>query len=178
MLRVRMTLARFFGKKPTKACLVKLAESREGRDAIARILRKAKADRVGNAMADLTVCGAVPPYNEILGGKIVALLMTSPEVVAEYRRRYGKVPSIIASSMGPSPGGHVRASDLAQRQAELTGPHTDRMQSPQPFVAIVTAPRRLAIDRENGFVHVRRRGRVPLGRMGLQGTWHFHLMEA
>ena len=99
MLRVRMTLARFFGKKPTKAGMAKLVESREGRDAIARILRKAKADRVGNAMADLTVCGAVPPYNEILGGKIVALLMTSPEVVAEYRRRYGKVPSIIASSM-------------------------------------------------------------------------------
>jgi hypothetical protein len=48
--------------------LVKLAESREGRDAIARVLRKAKAERVGNAMADLTVCGAVPPYNEILGG--------------------------------------------------------------------------------------------------------------
>jgi len=99
MLRVRMTLARIFGKKPTKAGLVKLAESREGRDAIARVLRKAKADRVGNAMADLTVCGAVPPYNEILGGKLVALLMTSQEVVAEYRRRYGKVPSIIASSM-------------------------------------------------------------------------------
>jgi hypothetical protein len=50
-------------------------------------------------MADLTVCGAVPPYNEILGGKLIALLMTSPEVVAEYRRRYGKVPSIIASSI-------------------------------------------------------------------------------
>jgi hypothetical protein len=30
---------------------------------------------------------------------LVALLMTGPEVVAEYRRRYGKVPSIIASSM-------------------------------------------------------------------------------
>lgn len=99
LLRVRLTLARFFGTKPSKAGLVKLAASGEGREAIARILRKAKAERVGNAMADLTVCGAVPPYNELLGGKLVALLMTSPEVVAEYRRRYGKVPSIIASSM-------------------------------------------------------------------------------
>ena len=99
MLRVRLTLTQVFGKKPTKAGLVKLAESREGRDAIARILRKAKGERVGNAMADLTICGAAPPYNELLGGKLVALLMTSPEVVAEYRRRYGKAPSIIASSM-------------------------------------------------------------------------------
>jgi hypothetical protein len=99
MLRVRMTLARFSDKIPTKAGLLKLAGCREGREAIARIVRKAKAERVGNAMADLTVCGAMPPYNEILGGKLVALLMTSPEVVAAYRRRYGQVPSIIASSM-------------------------------------------------------------------------------
>jgi hypothetical protein len=54
-------------------------------------------------MADLTICGAVPPYNEILGGKLIALLMTSPEVIAEYRRRYGKAPSIIASSMAGRP---------------------------------------------------------------------------
>src|SRR5262245_31630363 len=29
----------------------------------------AKADRVGTAMADLTVCGTVPPYDEMLAGK-------------------------------------------------------------------------------------------------------------
>ena len=57
------------------------------RDALARILRKAKADRVGTAIADLTICGAIPPYNEVLGGKLLAMLMMSPEVVAEYCRR-------------------------------------------------------------------------------------------
>ncbi len=99
MLRVRAVLARFFGNKPTKDGLVKLVETEAGRDAVARVLRKAKADRVGTAMADLSVCGAVPPYNELLGGKLVALLMTGPEVLAEYRRRYAKTPSVIASSM-------------------------------------------------------------------------------
>ena len=70
----------------------------------------AKADRVGTAVADLTVCGALPPYNELLGGKLVAMLATSPEVIAEYRRRYGRTPSVIASSM---------AGRAVQRSAEL-----------------------------------------------------------
>ena len=70
-----------------------------GAEAVAKVLRKVKANRVGTAIADLTVCGAVPPYNEVLGGKLVAMLMTGPEVMEEYRRRYGRAPSVIASSM-------------------------------------------------------------------------------
>ena len=46
-----------------------------------------------SAIADLTICGAIPPYNEVLGGKLVAMLMMSPEVVAEYRRRDAGVPN-------------------------------------------------------------------------------------
>jgi len=34
-----------------------------------------------SAIADLTICGAIPPYNEVLGGKLVAMLMMSPVVV-------------------------------------------------------------------------------------------------
>src|SRR2546423_12894361 len=90
--------------------IVQFVSTRDGRDAVAKIVRKAKADRVGTAIADLTVCGGVPPYNEILGGKLVAMLMTSPEVVVEYRRRYGGVPSVIASSMAGRPV--VRPADL------------------------------------------------------------------
>ncbi|HEY1541769.1 MAG TPA: Druantia anti-phage system protein DruA [Xanthobacteraceae bacterium] len=54
---------------------------------------------VGTEIADLTVCGAVPPYNVVLGGKLVAMLAASPEVVLEYKRRYQGLPSVIASSM-------------------------------------------------------------------------------
>lgn len=39
------------------------------------------------------------PYNVLLGGKLVCLLLASPEVVEFYRNRYGKQASIIASSM-------------------------------------------------------------------------------
>lgn len=35
------------------------------------------------AAADLTIRGAIPPYNEVLGSKLVAMLMMSPEVVAD-----------------------------------------------------------------------------------------------
>jgi len=99
LLKARMTLRNFFAERPSKEGLTRLIETGEGRDAVMRVVRKVKADRVGTAIADLTICGAVPPYNEVLGGKLVAMLMASPEVVQEYRRRYGGVPSVIASSM-------------------------------------------------------------------------------
>ncbi len=61
--------------------------------------QKAKADRIGIAVADITVCGAIQPYNAILGGKLVAMLAASQEVVIEYRSRYSNAESQIASSM-------------------------------------------------------------------------------
>jgi hypothetical protein len=110
MLSVRMVLQRFFKEKPTKAELIALTKDRAGREVLSKIVRKAKADRVGTAIADISVCGAIPPYNEILGGKLIAMLMTSPEVILEYRRRYGKLPSVIASSMAGQ--AVTRAADL------------------------------------------------------------------
>ena len=38
-------------------------------------------------------------YNSLLGGKLVALLLCSPEIVKEYEARYGAQTSLIASSM-------------------------------------------------------------------------------
>jgi hypothetical protein len=110
LLRGRMTLGRFFSGRPSRDGLARLVATGEGREAVTRVVRKVKADRVGTAIADLTVCGALPPYNEILGGKLVAMLLVSPEVVAEYRRRYGDSPGVIASSMAGRPV--VRAADL------------------------------------------------------------------
>jgi hypothetical protein len=48
---------------------------------------------------DITICGAVPPYNPLLGGKLVAMLLCSPEIVEAYRKRYKNSASVIASSM-------------------------------------------------------------------------------
>lgn len=110
LFSIRITLNDLMGEKPTAAKMKEFVESREGRLALAKLIRKAKADRVGTVMADLTICGAIPPYNAVLGGKLVAMLMASPEVSDEYRRRYRRVPSIIASSMAGR--AIIRPSDL------------------------------------------------------------------
>jgi hypothetical protein len=103
MLRARLVIDRHLGSTPTTAEVVALLADREGKRAALKILRKAKADRVGIAMADITVCGAVPPYNAILGGKLIAMLSVSPEVVHAYRERYHDAESEIASSIAARP---------------------------------------------------------------------------
>jgi len=69
------------------------------RDAVRQLIRRIKSVHVGIDMMDLTVCGAVAPYNHVLGGKLVCMLLTSPEVVHRYGQRYEDQSSIIASSM-------------------------------------------------------------------------------
>lgn len=51
----------------------------------------------------MNVCGAIPPYNEILGGKLVALLATSPQVIHDYKERYADKASEIASRLKGMP---------------------------------------------------------------------------
>jgi len=69
------------------------------RQAVRQITRMVKAERVGIAMMDISICGAIAPYNILLGGKLVALLLCSPEIVKEYEARYGSQISLIASCM-------------------------------------------------------------------------------
>lgn len=76
-----------------------IIHSSAGRKILSRVIKAAKASTVGTEIADLTVCGALPPYNELLGGKLVAALSVCPRVIHEYKRRYGGIASVIASSM-------------------------------------------------------------------------------
>ena len=54
---------------------------------------------LSSQVADVSVCGAVAPYNSLLAGKLVALLMASEEVREAYRRRYADQVSHISSQM-------------------------------------------------------------------------------
>ena len=110
MFRVKIALARFLPENPTADDVRAMLKAPEGRQAVKTVLRKAKAARVGIAMADITVCGAVAPYGPILGGKLVSMLAASPEVIAAYRHRYANQQSEIASSMAGRP--IVRPSHL------------------------------------------------------------------
>lgn len=76
-----------------------LLSTEAGRSALRIAIRAVKKRHVGSSMMEITTCGALPPYSHLLGGKLVALLMASPKVIADYRQRYAATPSEIASRM-------------------------------------------------------------------------------
>lgn len=110
MLDSRMVLQRYLSATPTIEAIRRLLGSADGVRMVKKVLRKAKADRVGIAMADVTVCGAIAPYSPLLAGKLVSMLAASPEVVDAYQRKYLEQESEIASSMAGRP--IVRPSEL------------------------------------------------------------------
>ena len=74
-------------------------EQNEVRVAINTALSSIKSRRIGTNLLEITTCGAVAPYNRMLGGKLVALLLLSPEVAADNQRRYGREATIIRSQL-------------------------------------------------------------------------------
>lgn len=57
-----------------------------------------KSRYAGISILEVSTCGAVPPYNHLLGGKLAALLLFSPEIADDYRHQYPG-PSIISSQL-------------------------------------------------------------------------------
>jgi hypothetical protein len=94
----RAFLAADFKSDPS-AALAQILNEEEGRRAIGTAIKSIKKDHIGTSMMDVIICGAVPPYSHVLGGKLVCMLLTSPEVCRDYRDRYGQAPSGIASRM-------------------------------------------------------------------------------
>ena len=80
-----------------------LAATEDGAWALGIFLKQLKKQYSATSMMEITVCGAVAPYNHLLGGKLVCLLMMSPRVVLDYRERYAGMVSIIASKMAGRP---------------------------------------------------------------------------
>ena len=56
---------------------------------------KARGERLVNIM-DAYVLGALPPYNALLGGKLVACLVRSLDVYNHFSKAYGKTTGIIS----------------------------------------------------------------------------------
>ena len=76
-----------------------LLSKEDGRRAIHTALIANRKCKIGSNMMDIIVCGAIPPYNELLGGKLTSILACSPVVVGDYTRRYAGQASEIASRM-------------------------------------------------------------------------------
>lgn len=99
LLTARAALIPFLCENVSKAGLRDALEDRAARQAISKIVRRAKSASVGTEVADLSVCGSIPPYNALLGGKLVSMLSISPSVVRAYHSKYGSMASEIASAM-------------------------------------------------------------------------------
>ena len=56
---------------------------------------KGRANRLIHMM-DAFVLGAVPPYNQLLGGKLIACLVRTQEIANIFRQRYGDTRGIIS----------------------------------------------------------------------------------
>lgn len=70
-----------------------------GRRAINTALIANRKCKIGSNMMDIIVCGSIPPYNELLGGKLISILACSPTVIRDYTERYANQVSEIASRM-------------------------------------------------------------------------------
>jgi hypothetical protein len=110
LLGIRNVVLAAYAGKRGKTRLESLLSTGAGRGAFEKLIRRARSASVGTAIADLNVCGAVAPYNELLGGKLVAMLAVSPQVVREYKNRYRGKASWIASRMAGNP--FTRHADL------------------------------------------------------------------
>lgn len=97
-LDIRMTLDPYLLPRPTLQGLRQALADNRAFARLRRLVRRARGERVGTVIADLTVCGAVAPYNALTAGKLVGALAVSPTVLAAYSRKYAR-PSEIASAM-------------------------------------------------------------------------------
>src|ERR1051326_3081151 len=103
LLTIRQCFLRHQFLPTNKRNLKTALQASQVRKAIGQLIRLVKAEHVGIDMMDITVCGAVAPYNAVLGGKLICMLLASPEIVQHYSKRYKRQPSIIASGVKGSP---------------------------------------------------------------------------
>ena len=93
-----------------REALTALFEARDGRRAIDIALSEFRKAGLSSQVADVSICGAVHPYNELLAGKLVALMLTSREIQDANANRYGDQISVIASQMAGRP--IIKPADL------------------------------------------------------------------
>jgi hypothetical protein len=103
LLEIRQTVRGHFdnGASAREGLAAALKDPR-ARSQIRKVVRRARGERVGTVIADLTVCGAIAPYNALAAGKLVGALAVSPPVLAAYKAKYTR-PSEIASAMAGRP---------------------------------------------------------------------------
>jgi hypothetical protein len=99
LLDAKRTFQSLNWTKGGQALLDALIQHPNGLRTLSTALVEVRKGGLSSQVADVSVCGAVAPYSQLLGGKLVALLMASQEVRDAYRTRYAEQVSIISSQM-------------------------------------------------------------------------------
>lgn len=102
LLHARMILRQHRGALTSPETVEQTLLLEEVQVAVNTVLAALKSRFAGINMLEISTCGAIPPYNHLLAGKLASLLLFSPQIAADYRRLYGG-PSIIASQMKNEP---------------------------------------------------------------------------
>lgn len=103
LLRAKLTFSALPGNVRGEDLLNRFLDERHGTQALSIALQEVRKAGLASQIADLSVCGAVAPYNAILGGKLVALLAASFEAHKAWRTKYEDQVSIISSQMAGRP---------------------------------------------------------------------------
>lgn len=101
LIRARGTLTDLGAPDP--ASVERALGTGAGLRALEVALRRIKQTVLASHVMELITCGAVPPYREVLGGKLAALLMLSRTVAEDYERKYTGQVSLIASGLAARP---------------------------------------------------------------------------
>ena len=121
---------------------------------------EARSDRLVHVM-DAYVVGAVPPYSQLIGGKLVASLMTSQEVKRTYERKYLGSESVI------------RKKKHRARLVLLTTTSALGRSSIYNRLSLPDGPRFLRIGTTTGFGHFHLSGEIFEALRGhLEATGH------
>jgi hypothetical protein len=99
LLNIRMIFIKHQFREGSKKELERCLQIKEFNDAVEKLVRKVKSTHVGINIMDIIVCGSIAPYNHLLGGKLVCMLLMSPEINQYYNNKYNDAMSLIASSM-------------------------------------------------------------------------------
>lgn len=99
LIECRLEFERSGIKTDPGGALKSLLNSQRGVRAVNTALAELRKQALATRLLDVSVCGAIAPYNILLGGKLVALLLASEEVRRAYVERYSEQPSHIASQM-------------------------------------------------------------------------------
>lgn len=97
LLEVRLYFKSLDIIKSPYSAFTTILKSKKGKILFKRALNEVKTYVNSSQIIDLSVCGAISPYSELLGGKLVTLLMTSKELRDLYKLRYKSYVSIISS---------------------------------------------------------------------------------